>query len=168
MPEIHSQDLYSVLEPTPTGATSVEVLPGEIEGLRTISHAVAPGASVALETTAETGRVYLFTAGEGKACDGRSQQIDEVALWAPRHNTPSSITASATPLRFLELVIDLSPTDLLELEQNAHLFPLFVSYSNCRTYREQIKSDKTISRTLLREHTFPRLCVGSVQTHGDD
>ena len=156
---IHSQDLHDA---------HGEVLPNEIAGLRTICHALAPGKTVQLEISAKTGRVYLFTSGSGRAEDGTTQQIGEIALWAPRHNTPLSVTATDSPLRFLELAVDLSPTDLAELEQNAGLFPLFISYSNCRTYKETIKSDKTISRTLLPEHTFPRLCVGSVQTTGDD
>lgn len=156
---IHNQDLHDA-----HGA----VLPNEIAGLRTIYHTLVPSEIVQLEISAKTGRVYLFTSGSGSAEDGTTQRIGEVALWAPRHNTPISVTATDSPLRFLELVVDLSPTDLAELEQNAGLFPLFISYSNCKTYKEKIKSDKTISRTLLPEHTFPRLCVGSVQTSGDD
>ena len=167
---IHSERLmYGAPSTELTSSTSREVLRGEIDGLRTISYAVAPGQTVQLETSAKEGRVYLFTAGNGTAGDGTTaHQIGEVALWAPRHDTPLSITAKDAPLLFLELVVDLSPTDMAELEQNAARFPLFISYADCKTYSERIKSDKTISRTLLPEHTFPRLCVGSVETAGDD
>ncbi len=168
MGPIHSEDLVGGIGAPLTSATMSEVLTGEIAGLRTLFHAVPPGECVTLPTTETSGRVYLFTSGNGNADDGATQQIDEVAVWAPRHNVPLSVTAGDASLLFLELVIDLSPTDLTELEQQAHLFPLFISYSNCRTYREKIKSDKTISRTLLPEHTYPRLCIGSVQTTGDD
>jgi mannose-6-phosphate isomerase-like protein (cupin superfamily) len=166
--EIHSEDLHRALPSALTDSTSTEVLSGEIAGLRTILHAVAPGESLPLEISADTGRVYVFISGSGSAWNGTTQEVLELALWAPRHNTPISVTASDSRLLFLELVIELSPTDLVELEQNAGLFPLFISYSNCKTYKEKIKSDKTISRTLLPEFTFPRLCVGSVQTTGDD
>ena len=165
---IHSEDLHCALPSALTGSTSTEVLAGAIPGLRTILHAVAPGESLPLEISANTGRVYLFISGSGSANDGTTQKILELALWAPCHNTPISVTASDSPLRFLELDVELSPTDRAELEQNAGLFPIFISYSNCKTYKEKIKSDKTISRTLLSEFTFPRLCVGSVQTTGDD
>jgi len=54
------------------------------------------------------------------------------------------------------------------MEENAPKFPIFLSYSDCKTYKEKIKSEKTVSRTLLSEYTFPRLCIGSVETTGDD
>ena len=166
---IHSEDLHSVPSAELTSSTSREVLRGEIDGLRTISHSVAPGQTLQLETSAKKGRVYLFTAGSGTADDGTTaHQIGEVALWAPCHGTPLTVEATDSPLLFLELVVDLSPADMDELERNVARFPLLISYSDCKTYSERIKSDKTISRTLLPEYTFPRLCVGSVETTGDD
>ncbi len=166
---IHSQDLQ--VDPTSSLTTSIatQVLQGEIGGLDTIFHAVGPGQTVQLQHSPDQGRVYLFTRGNGGAsCGTETHQVAEVALWAPRHATSHSVTAADTSLHFLELVVDLSATDLAELEQSADKLPLFISYSDCRRYSERIKSAKTISRTLLPEHTFPRLCVGSVETTGDD
>ncbi|MFP6590713.1 MAG: hypothetical protein VCE12_09350 [Candidatus Latescibacterota bacterium] len=166
---IHSEDLHSAPSAELTSSTSRKVLRGEIDGLRTISHSVAPGQTLQLETSTKEGRVCLFTAGSGTADDGTTaHQIGEVALWAPCHATPLTVEATDSPLLFLELVVDLSPADMDELERNVAGFPLFISYSDCKTYSERIKSDKTISRTLLPEYTFPRLCVGSVETTGDD
>ena len=197
-----------VLEAVPapsSGTTSAPVLVGEIDGLRTVFHAIAPGASLSPEYDEAEGRVFLFTSGQGWIeTAGSIQQISEVTFYAPAHNTGFVIHAgrvedgggepagavsvdaasshvdppqqspeppagqSTEPLRVLELIIDLSATDQEELQQVAARYPLFLSYADCKTYRERIKSDKTISRTLLPEHTFPRLCIGSVETTGDD
>ena len=148
---------------------SREILPGEIDGFRTLCHVVVPGDTVALTPAATTGRALLFTAGCGRAEVGsNSWEIGEIALLVPSHLQPVSVTATDAPLRFLELLLDLSPTDREELVDNADKLPFFISYAQCPTYRERIKSEKTVSRTLLPEHTYPRLCIGSVETTGDD
>ncbi|MBU09196.1 MAG: hypothetical protein CME13_14665 [Gemmatimonadetes bacterium] len=164
---INSEVLHHARPPS-SDSTSREVLPGEIDGFRTVSHALVPGATVELAGPAEKGRGYLFRSGRGRVDDGdTTHPLEEVALFAPQHGTTASVTATEE-LLFLELIVDLTATDLTEFEQNAEKYPFFLSYSDCKTYRERIKSAKTISRTLLPEHTFPRLCVGSVETTGDD
>ena len=40
--------------------------------------------------------------------------------------------------------------------------------SDCQTYTEDIKSDKTVNRIILPEGMVPRFCMGSVQTAGPD
>ena len=159
----------SALTATGDAATGRDVLAGEIEGLRTRFYAVPPGSTVRTGASEREGRVYIFVSGRG-ALDGGdgSREIDEIVSFTPRHNTPFDVSATGDGLRFLELVIDLSDTDLAELADNAEAFPMFLPYSACKTYREAIKSEKTVNRTLLAEHTFPRLCMGSVETTGDD
>lgn len=149
--------------------TRKDVLPGEIEGIRTLCGSLAPGASRRTEACEGEGRVYIFFAGSGSIEDGDTTfDISEIAFFAPRHNTPFAMHAADSPLQFLELVVELSPEDRAELDANAGTFPIFLPYSRCKTYRERIKSEKTTSRTLLAEYTFPRLCIGSVETTGDD
>lgn len=150
-------------------ATGREVLTGEIEGLMTLLYSVQPGETVRTCASERDGRVYVFVSGRGAIdCAGKSHTIDEIAFFAPRHGFPFTVCAADDGLSFLELIIDLSETDQAELADNSAAFPIFLSYSNCKTYRERIKSEKTVSRTLLAEHTFPRLCMGSVETTGDD
>jgi hypothetical protein len=47
-------------------------------------------------------------------------------------------------------------------------YPYFITYSQCKTYKEEIKSEKTISRMLVPEEVVPRVSIGSVQTTGPD
>ena len=155
-----------------TGTASVPVLPGEIDGLQTVCHVIAPGATLTIEPVQMQGRVYLFVEGSGSLDSGGERyEVTEMVFYAPRHDaalTMHSNLTGDTSLRCLELIVDQSPTDLQELQDAGDRYPLFLSYSDCKTYRERIKSEKTVSRTLLPEHTFPRLCIGSVETTGDD
>ena len=166
---IRSEALGDLLAAADAEFTSKDVLPGEIEGIRTLCGSVGPGSAIQTEASETEGRVYIFFAGEGALEHGDSTHpIDEIAFFAPRHNTSFTVRAAAQPLQFLELVIELSSDDRAELAENAAQFPIFLPYSKCKTYRERIKSEKTTSRTLLPEYTFPRLCIGSVETTGDD
>lgn len=166
---IKSEDLSSTLPEADDSSVCRDVLTDEIDGMKTLFYSVVPQEAVQIETSAKEGRVYLFSSGNGIISAGTdSYEISEIAFFAPRHNVPFSISATGRSLEFLELIIDLSKTDLMELEDSAKKFPIFLSYSECKTYKEKIKSEKTISRTLLPEYTFPRLCIGSVETTGDD
>ena len=166
---IESETLGGAWAASGADFTYKDVLPGEIEGIRTLCGSLAPGASRSTEASEGEGRVYIFFAGSGSVDDGdATHEIGEIAFFAPRHNTPFTMRAGDGPLQFLELVVELSPVDKAELAENAAKFPIFLPYSRCKTYRERIKSEKTTSRTLLAEYTFPRLCIGSVETTGDD
>lgn len=166
--KINSEDIGGIA-PAANGSRAVEVLKGEIDGLRTVCGAVAAGQAHHTVASPGEGRVYVFFAGTGEIDDGEGTYgIGEIAFFAPRHGVPFSVRAADGPLKYLELVVELSAADRAELADNASRFPLFVPYSACRTYRERIKSEKTVSRTLLPEYTFPRLCLGSVETTGDD
>lgn len=167
--QIRNEDVHDAL-PEPLSAPATRpLLEGEIDGLRTFFYAVPAGGVAQLSAAPDAGRVCLFTSGRGQVDDGdTTHAVTEVAFYAPRHGTPFTVRATDTPLWFLELVVELSASDLAELEERADSYPIFLSYSDCGTYRERIKSPKTVSRTLLAEHTFPRLCIGSVETTGDD
>ena len=46
--------------------------------------------------------------------------------------------------------------------------PALLPYSGCPTYREAIKSSRTVSRTIVPQGPVPRFCMGSVQVTGPD
>ncbi|MFC1525745.1 hypothetical protein ACFL6X_02920 [Candidatus Latescibacterota bacterium] len=164
---IPCEDLGSLAAPELSAGK--EVLAGQIAGLRVLLYEVTAGQTVRTSASESEGRVYIFVSGTGSIDGGdASHQISEITFFAPAHNVPFSVTTTAPSLRFLELIVELSETDLAELADNAAALPICLPYSECPTYRERIKSEKTVSRTLLAEHTFPRLCIGSVETTGDD
>lgn len=167
--QIRTADLSSCLPATRRANISKTILNGEIEGMETIFHSLLKGDVLTLVPEKGRGRVLLFVSGKGRADNGgMSFAVTEVALLAPKCDAPLAITAIDTPLEVLELVIALSPEDLAVLQNNREKYPFFITYSECKTYRERIKSEKTVNRTLLPELVFPRLAVGSVQTTGPD
>lgn len=139
---------------------------GKINGLKT-SFIVLPAQQAYRPAIQEnTGLVYLFTGGNGLVEQSPNQWvISEISVLAPQPGIPLQIEASDRRLDVLELMVELSDQDKQFIQQNKSKYPFFQAYSSCQTYWEKIKSP---SHTLLPEHTFPRLCVGSVQTTGPD
>ena len=168
-PYIKTENLSLSLLETRNTSVRRAVMDGEIPGLSTVFHTLVRGDCFEPGPRQNEGHVFLFTGGHGIAnIAGFSLGIHEIALLAPVHQRPLSITATGDVLEVLEMIISLNAEDLRELEAGRAKYPFFISYSDCKTYRERIKSPKTVSRTLLPEHTFPRLCVGSVETTGPD
>ena len=150
------------------GASMREVMKGEIAGLTCFFHSLPEGGLYTPPVSERASRVFFFVEGRGSIeCGDRSHTVTEIALFAPGHQAASAIRASG-PLSFLELSIDLAPADVAWAAEQKVKPPYFAAYSDCKTYREAIKSEKTVSRTLLPANIIPRFCAGSVQTSGPD
>ena len=161
---IQSADLKKMRE-----GTVVSVLPDEVEGLVTSFLALPENQAYQAELQEDTGLVYLFTGGMGRVEQGaNSWGITEIALYVPLSGEPFKITSATEQLDVLELAVAFSAEDRELYKENKHKIQSFQTYSSCGTYRERVKSARTISRTLLPEYTFPRLCIGSVETTGPD
>lgn len=147
------------------------VLVNEIAGVRTAAMTLSPGETETFAPVPGSGQALLFTQGGGSVrTAGNVWSIREPALFVPRPE--QAVTVEATGDRLLS---GLALTMMLTDEEWRHLaaapaerFPFFAAYSECKTYKEKIKSPKTVSRTLLPAHTYPRLCIGSVETDGPD
>lgn len=166
---IHHENLNSSLLDTHDRALKKEVLPNEINGLSTFFHSVIQGQSTEIEPPRHAASALLFTSGKGLIdTPTGSLGINEITLFVPERSAPIRVSASGGSLEFLELAVPFSATDEKEWLARADNFPYYASYSECRTYREKIKSEKTVSRTLMPENLFPRFCMGSVETTGPD
>lgn len=151
-----------------SGAPAKEMLRGEIAGLACFLHDLPDAGSYAPPVSDKTTRVFFFIQGHGWAtCRERRHAVDEIAVFAPGHEHAAVIRAAGR-LLFLELRLALTSDDLAWAAGREIKPPYFETYSACRTYREAIKSEKTVSRTLLPENIIPRFCAGSVQTTGPD
>jgi len=139
-----------------------------IAGLRYVLHHLSEGGTHALPASREVSRVFFFIGGRGVVtCANRDHAVDEIAVFTPGQRAAADIRAFGG-LSFLELRMDMSAVDLVWTASREAATPYFAAYSACRTYREAIKSEKTVSRTLLPENIIPRFCAGSVQTTGPD
>ena len=166
---MNTRNLAALITAQGPSVTSTDILPGEIEGLQTTLHCVSAGADLSLAPEPDIVRACIFLGGEAAAvCGDREFPVREVALLAPDPRSGLTVRCKDESVSLLEIRISLIEEDRETLEQNTGTYPFFTTYSECRTYKEAIKSDKTINRTLLPEYTFPRLCIGSVQTTGPD
>jgi mannose-6-phosphate isomerase-like protein (cupin superfamily) len=144
------------------------VLPGAVEGLACRWSSLEGGDSMLARADGALSRVFVFVGGSGHACcGGQSFAVDEIALLACGHQHAVEIVARER-LAFIELEISMSAEDIAWTSERPRQVPFFTSYSTCRTYREAIKSDRTVNRTLLPVDIAPRFCAGSVQTVGPD
>ncbi len=137
---------------------SYALLKNEIAGAETYLHRMGAGEEITLE---EDGAAHIFILSAGAiTVGGLSLAGRGIAAFSPME---LSLCAEAE-----SLVFEISWA-LTEAERSA-LKPVRYSlnYDDARRYTEDCKSEKTISRTLLKEQTLPRIAIGSVETYGDD
>jgi len=146
-----------------------DLLAGEIAGLSSRLNCIPAGGCFRFHGDANTGVACIVFSGRGAIhADGLTHRVEDLTLFAARRTGAFSITAEDGTMRLLTLRVDLTEDDRREFDAREDRYPWIMPYSQCATYTERIKSSKTVNRTLLPENTFPRLCIGSVQTSGDD
>ena len=151
------------------GIASKELLTGEIPGVRTSYTVVKKGCGCVVAPEKDNFRVVFFIKGCGHIeADGKSYSLNEMAVLCPPLGMAFSVYASDEDIQFIEILYKLTGEDFAELSKRKENSVYFANYSECKTYREAIKSEKTINRTIVPENIAPRFCMGSVQTVGPD
>jgi mannose-6-phosphate isomerase-like protein (cupin superfamily) len=151
------------------GVIKKEILPGEIEGVKTSRVILRNAESTSVSNSDQYSSVLIFINGKGRIEFGTSvKQITEKAVFVPSINQSYVVKAEFGNLEYLEVIIELRKDDIKDAETYKDKLPFFRRYSDCKTYREAIKSEKTVSRDLVREEMVPRFCMGSVETTGPD
>lgn len=145
------------------------VFTSEVKGVKTTFYEINNGRSLEFSPCKGRVSVYLLTRGEGNIRSGSSEfSFNEVALFLPGIGDKVQISSVNQDVGILLLELELTPDDQFILKKQQGQLPYFITYSSCKQYREAIKSEKTINRTLLPEDIAPRLCIGSVETTGPD
>jgi len=145
------------------------LLPGEIEGVETIYLELGFDRKQVYSPEENKLRILFFMGGEGIISqDGMRIPVGEPGLFVSGLHHEFSIKGGEKSLSYLEIVMDLTEQDILDLHRRKTIFPYHVLYAECRQYSEAIKSEKTISRMILPEDIVPRVCIGSVETTGPD
>jgi hypothetical protein len=150
-----------------------EVLAGEIPGVTTdVILITGPGRHTE-EANNDHEVVWLFLDGGGALLSTQGQTFtvtDETIAHAPLGWQWEIEVASGSTLRALRIRKLLSNEDKSDLEtfaQNNNA-PYVRRFVECMPYSEDIKSPKTVSRTLLPENVIPRMAAGTVETTGPD
>ena len=153
--------------------TSTAILNNCIDGI-SIEH-IATTQDVELDDAHDTNlrTIYLFLKGTGKiSVHDSDYAITPETIFLP--NTVSAVAIKpkrGETLHYLKVSCTLTRQDLLELKQlpakNTRDIYL-TKFTDCQTYTESIKSETTVSRTILSNKFIPRIAMGTVQTMGPD
>ena len=92
--------------------------------------------------------------------------VNEVAVFFHHPKDIVMVKASDENLCVLEMIIPMHTDEYKPLVSSGK--SLLFKYSESPVYNEDIKSEKTVSRTLLPSSIVPRLSIGSVYTIGED
>lgn len=145
-----------------------QILQNEIEGVDTYYVELAANGSFNCRSRPDSVSVLLMTHGKALIQQGSARfTASGLNLFVPAR-AGATIVADKEGLGMLEIIIRLTPEEMITFENQQQVLPYFVDYTKCRQYREAIKSEKTISRMILPENIVPRFCMGSVQTTGVD
>lgn len=141
-----------------------------IDGSSFSSISIPPHGQLALYGREDEIRLLIFYADE---CEveylGEKTSIDEVAVFVQHPKEPVVLYAGNETIRILELILDMkNDEDIAEMKNLDIASTGLFCYSDSPVYSEDIKSSKTISRTLLPGNIVPRISIGSVYTEGED
>jgi hypothetical protein len=145
------------------------LLPEEVAGVTIRYCVLRKGKRISLEAQRNKARALMFLVGECQLTIASFEYaIGEMAVAAAAPNAPTTVESISQTVEFMDILLDLTSGDEGELSRNGGRLPYFRTYSECEVYREEIKSAKTVSRTLIPPNLLPRFSMGSVQTTGPD
>ena len=137
---------------------SRELLSGEIDGAKCSTFEIVDGEYT--ERTPDTEAVVIIMLDGECKCLGKS--FEGITVFAFAEGEEISISSkSAYFLRISWQLLEGEGSDKSRL-------PYALRYDDAVKYREDCKSEKTVSRMLLDEGIIPRIGIGSVQTTGPD
>lgn len=142
------------------------LMDGEIEGTRISRFMLEAEEEISFSICDRFARVLLVLSGEAAVQPARGiLSLHERGSYVQAPLEEVCIRAQKKTL-LLELCRNITGVEFQAYSQGA--LPLFTSYEKAPTYREDCKSEKTVSRMLIPARTIPRFAMGSVETTGDD
>ena len=145
------------------------LLVNEIGGVMSNFYIIKSGRKHSFKPLKSRTRVVIFLSNSGiVSSDNNFFELREMAVMAWQDNSTVKIEAKSSPIELIEILMDLTPDDVEIILKTNHKGIYFKNYSEADTYREKIKSTKTVNRTLLPANIIPRMVLGSVETQGPD
>ncbi len=143
-----------------------QILPNLIKGASTYIVTVPSRARLELTSPCSQQAINFLITGTGTlTTDALSKVMNQLTAFAALPGTSAELTAKKDCC-LLQIRMDINPEELRSLDEAS--FPIVRAYENCDFYRDEIKSEKAISRTLIAPFKVPRFSMGSVQTAGPD
>jgi len=147
----------------------VPMLPGAIPGAKVQLRTLESGDSFTCVPV--TGKAFIFLSIDGDftfAADEVTRAVSGRYVFIPGSKQQAMFTAT-TRTRLLEIAWTVpkdQPGQWGQPEEQA--FPYIQEYITSLQYRDRNKSDKTISREMVRQRIVPGFCMGSVESYGYD
>lgn len=165
-----SESLYVPMYQLPENMQdgTVSMLEGDIKGTYPFYHKISVGSVLQFGLYPERQRVLFILSGKCVFIqDGQTFSAKERASVIPDPDIAFTIKAEETTSVF-EITWDLTQADKKELQNCRPEYPIIQLYSKCPQYTENFKSDRTISRTIVRHNILPRFSMGSNEAEEND
>ena len=147
----------------------VPMLPEAIPGAEVFLRTLEAGEHLAVEPV--SGKAFIFLSIDGDftfAAGGVTQTVSGRYVFIPGATQHAEFSA-ASKTRLLEIIWTVPKDDLDKWEDPPEQkFPYIQEYITSAQYRDRNKSDKTISREMVRQRIVPGFCMGSVESYGYD
>ena len=152
---------------TTLGKTT-ELMQGEIDTVRAFCHNLKQDEKLCLEKKENCERILFVVLGGAtfRTSDMEYMHHDK-GLFVPKPNTDFEIVG-INDCAVLEIQVELTDDEWQELLSKSEKFPISSPYAAFPKYKEECKSEKTISRMIVDADILPRFAMGSVETYGDD
>lgn len=145
-----------------------KIYDGEIKGTRVYHLSMKAGE--VFESQGEAHYLKAFFLAEGSVSfysQETEHSFNERVCYVPHPGQDARLVCKANA-SLMELHWYLTEEDLAFVEASATTYPFVQKYMECSQYLEDVKSDKSISRTIVEHHEMPRFAMGSNQSYGPD
>jgi len=159
--------MVSVNDALKAGESRV-MLPGEIPGATVYLHALGAGERKTFAALADRAVILMSVDGAYSfSSGGKTVAAEGRYVFVPGCGRDADVQAQ-TATRMLEIQWEIPADGRAAWATPEREFPYVQEYFAAVQYRDPNKSDKTISRELVRQRVVPGFCMGSVESYGYD
>ena len=166
MPRSLYVPMYPLPDTLPEG--TIPMLDGDIEGTHPAFHKLHKGSTKNVPSCSGQARVLFLLEGCAVFTQaGQDLILDERGSYIPDPRKDLTIAAQEGA-SILEIAWELTAADHAALARHTPDYPVVQLYDQCPRYTEPFKSDRTISRTIVRHGILPRFSMGSNEAGAHD
>ena len=146
----------------------VLMLPESIPGATVYLHTLASGEKISFAPEKDKAQIFLSIDGRFSFAAGE-KKLDVEGRWVFIPSASQSADfAVSEKTRILQIIWEIPADDRAAWANPEQQFPYIQEYITSLQYRDRNKSDKTISREMVRQRIVPGFCMGSVESYGYD
>ncbi len=156
------------LDPVVQNDEKVAMLPSSIPGADVFLYRMEVGKKLSFQPKENTAFIFLTIEGDFTFSAGSENvSVEGRYVFIPGFDQTADFEAKSTT-RFLAIEWQIPKDQTGQWKNTEHTFPYVQEYITSTQYRDKNKSDKTISREMVRQRIVPGFCMGSVESYGYD